>query len=96
MPESVSISVIYALPETQALVRLDVSPGTTVEQAVELSKLADRFPEIRSIPLQCAVFGRHVPLSYAVQDGDRIEVLRPLRIDPKEQRRRAAARGRGR
>jgi len=96
MPESLSISVVYALPETQAQVRLEVPPGTTVEQAVELSRLSVRFPEIRSMPLQCAVFGRHVALSYAVREGDRVEILRPLRIDPKEQRRRAAAKARKR
>jgi putative ubiquitin-RnfH superfamily antitoxin RatB of RatAB toxin-antitoxin module len=94
MPEALSISVVYALPETQAVVRLDVPRGTTVEQAVELSQLVGRFPEIRALPLQCAVFGRHVPLTYTVRDGDRVEILRPLRVDPKEQRRRAAAKAR--
>jgi putative ubiquitin-RnfH superfamily antitoxin RatB of RatAB toxin-antitoxin module len=90
----ISISVVYALPEQQELVKLRVPPGTTVAEAVTLSGLSSRFPELATAPLQCAIFGRVVPLGQVVIDGDRVEVLRPLLIDPKESRRQAAARAR--
>jgi putative ubiquitin-RnfH superfamily antitoxin RatB of RatAB toxin-antitoxin module len=94
MAETISISVVYALPERQDIVELDVPQGTTVEQAVELSKLPARFPEIGARAVQCAVFSRLVKASDVLVEGDRVEILRPLLIDPKESRRQAAARSR--
>lgn len=95
MPEpEIAISVVYAMPDRQALVKLQVPSGTTVADAVRLSGLASRFPELATAPLDCAIFGRVVPLDQAVAAGDRVEVLRPLLIDPKESRRQAAARAR--
>jgi putative ubiquitin-RnfH superfamily antitoxin RatB of RatAB toxin-antitoxin module len=96
MPEAMlSISVVYALPERQEVVKLSVPAGTSVAQAVSLSKLSLRFPRIEAEPLRCAIFGRAVQADHIVSDGDRIELLRPLLIDPKEHRRQAAARTRG-
>lgn len=93
-PESLRVRVIYALPDQQATVSLQVSPGTTVADAVTRSKLLQRFPEAAARPLACAVFGRAVPLTYELREGDRVEILRPLLIDPKQSRREAAERSR--
>lgn len=92
----VSISVVFALPNHQEVVRLAVPRGTTVAQAVERSQLAARFPQIDIEKLHCAIFGRVVAIDQIVGEGDRVEVLRPLLIDPKENRRQAAARARER
>jgi putative ubiquitin-RnfH superfamily antitoxin RatB of RatAB toxin-antitoxin module len=89
--ETISVSVVYALAERQEIVKLAIAEGTTVAQAVAQSELSRRFPEINSRPLHCAIYSRAVDASYVVRDGDRIEILRPLLIDPKEQRRQAAA-----
>jgi uncharacterized protein len=89
--ESIEVCVVYALSERQKVVRLAVPADTTVAQAVAQSGLTDVFPEIAAAPLHCAIFGRHVPLAHRVTNADRIEILRPLRIDPKESRRRRAA-----
>lgn len=86
------VLVVYALPDRQTIVRLQVPMGTTVAQAVEMSKLVETFPEIAAAPLACAVYGRAVSMSQFVAEGDRVEILRPLIIDPKENRRQAAAR----
>jgi putative ubiquitin-RnfH superfamily antitoxin RatB of RatAB toxin-antitoxin module len=94
MSDEIGIAVAYALPERQVVVKLRVPSGTTVAEAVHLSSLSTRFPELSSAPLNCAIFGRVVPLGQIVAEGDRVEVLRPLSIDPKESRRRAAARAR--
>ncbi len=95
MPDAdIAISVVYALPDTQTVVRLSVPSGTTVAEAVGLSSLSSRFPELAAAPLNCAIFGRVVAPTQVVAAGDRIEVLRPLLIDPKESRRQAAARSR--
>lgn len=88
------VSVVYALPERQAIVKLRVPNGTTVADAVERSSLASRFPEIAASQLNCAIFGRAVSNSQTLIEGDRVEILRPLIADPKENRRQAAARTR--
>jgi len=90
----IPVSVVYALPDRQVTVELSVPPGTSVADAVVKSGLTQRFAEIGTRPLACAVYGRAVALTYALRAGDRVEILRPLLVDPKEQRRQAAARGR--
>jgi putative ubiquitin-RnfH superfamily antitoxin RatB of RatAB toxin-antitoxin module len=93
-PERIRISVVYALPDRQVSVTLAVAPGTTVAAAVEHSALVRRFPEIAALPPHYAIFSRVVNASARVAEGDRIEILRPLLIDPKENRRRTADRAR--
>lgn len=92
--EGIHVNVVYALADRQSIVKLAVPAGTTVEVAVEMSGLKRRFPQIASGPLQCAIFGRVVDASQVLGEGDRIEILRPLLIDPKENRRQTAARAR--
>jgi putative ubiquitin-RnfH superfamily antitoxin RatB of RatAB toxin-antitoxin module len=93
-PESLRVRVVYALPDRQVSVSLEVPPGTTAAEAVTRSKLLEKFPEAAARPLACAVFGRAVPVSYELREGDRVEILRPLLIDPKQSRREAAERSR--
>jgi len=90
----VRVSVVYALPDRQALRELELPDSATVAEAVVRSGLLEQFPEIRSTPLACAIYGRPVVDSQVLRAGDRVEILRPLQVDPKESRRRAAARGR--
>jgi putative ubiquitin-RnfH superfamily antitoxin RatB of RatAB toxin-antitoxin module len=87
----VRVSVVYALPQRQVVVDLDVDAGCTVAQAVTRSGLLSRFPEIARTALHCAIYSRLVPLDQRLESGDRVEVLRPLLVDPKEARRQAAA-----
>jgi putative ubiquitin-RnfH superfamily antitoxin RatB of RatAB toxin-antitoxin module len=88
----VEVSVVYALAETQVLIDVTLPEGSTVGEAVARSGLLARFPEIASRPLACAIYSQPVQTSRRVEEGDRIEILRPLLIDPKENRRRTAAR----
>jgi putative ubiquitin-RnfH superfamily antitoxin RatB of RatAB toxin-antitoxin module len=92
--ELLRVRVVYALPDQQASVDLQLEPGTTLTEAVTRSGLLKKFPEAAERPLACAIFGRAVPLTYQLRDGDRIEILRPLLIDPKQSRREAAERSR--
>jgi len=94
-PARLRITVVYALPTQQPIVELLLPAGSTVLTAVERSGLRERFEELRQRPLNCAIYSRAVPLSTILSDGDRVEILRPLLIDPKESRRRAAQAARG-
>lgn len=96
MAEPVAIEVACALPGRQVVVRLEVPVGTTLLEAVQRSGLPGRFPEIEVDPARLGVFGKLRKPDEAVKSGDRVEIYRPLKIDPKEQRRqRAGERGSG-
>lgn len=81
------VEVVYALPDCQALQRVEWQPGLTVRQAIEHSGLLARFPEIDLEQGKVGVFGRVCRLDKALKPGDRVEIYRPLTIDPKEARR---------
>jgi putative ubiquitin-RnfH superfamily antitoxin RatB of RatAB toxin-antitoxin module len=85
-----SIEVAWAGPEEQWLVRLDVAPGTTLEQAVRRSGFLERLGPAAPVPLKLGVFGRPKASDAVVEEGDRVEIYRELVADPKEARRRRA------
>lgn len=95
----ITVEVAYATPETQAIERVELGAGATVAQAIGASGLLARFPDIDLARQAVGVFGSRVRLGDALADGDRVEIYRPVRSDPKEMRRRrgrsARARGRG-
>ncbi|MGH8175723.1 MAG: RnfH family protein [Steroidobacter sp.] len=90
------VRVVYAAPQRQETVDLEITPGMSVAEAVARSGLSGRFSELAQRPLTCAIYGQIAPLTREVRDGDRVEILRPLLIDPKENRRQAAVRAKAR
>jgi uncharacterized protein len=92
-PERVAVTVVYALPERQSVVALELPAGSSALEAVERSGLLARFPDISSRPLELAIFGRRIVAATSLSSGDRVEILRPLMHDPKETRRQLAERG---
>lgn len=89
-----AVEVAYATPRRQVLIKLEVGEGCTVAEAIEQSGIRDEFPDLTVDPSAVGVFSRKVPLDHALQDGDRVEIYRPLEADPKETRRRRANRRR--
>ena len=84
------VEVVYALPAEQVLIALEVEEGTTVAQAVEQSGILARFPESRPTLGNVGIFGKPVSPDAPVQEGDRVELYRPLVADPKAARRERA------
>ena len=80
------VSVIYALPEQQFQVQLDIEIGATAQHAIEQSGILNQFPEIDLLNQAIGIYGRKVPLDYQLQPNDRIEIYRPLQIDPRDAR----------
>lgn len=82
----IEVEVVLALQRECRSVRVWLAPGATAGEAAAASGL----------PLEgiegYAVFGERVKAGAPVQNGDRLELLRPLLLDPKEARRRRAAR----
>ena len=86
------VELAYADPAREVLIGFDARPGSSVLDCVEHSGLFRLVPDLRDARLGFAVFGRRVEPTDPVSKGDRIEVLRPLGIDPKEARRLRARR----
>lgn len=90
--QEITVEVVYALPGNQLLVELSVVPGTTARGAIAQSGILTRFPQIDPDRQRIGIFGRVVKANVVLQAGDRVELYRPLIADPKEARRRRAAR----
>ena len=66
---------------------LQMPAGATVKQAIARSGLLEGLDPITVAGLECGIWGRKVALGHVLRDGDRVEIYRPLRVDPKEARR---------
>lgn len=91
MVERIRVAVVYADPETQIEKWVDVDAGSTVRETIVASDIAESLAE-RFTPAAIGIYGQLVDENHRVRDGDRIELYRPLQIDPKEARRRRAKR----
>jgi len=90
------VEVAFALPERQRIMPLSVPAGTTARQAVAMARLEVAFPEYSPVIFREAdlgIFGKRLrdPDAVRLRDGDRVEVYRPLQIDPKAARIERAA-----
>ncbi|MBI0328086.1 RnfH family protein [Burkholderia plantarii] len=83
-----AVQVCYALPTQQTLIDLDVPENTTVRAAIEASGIVAQHPEIDVSVAKTGVFGKLAPLDTVLRDGDRVEIYRPLVVDPKAARQR--------
>lgn len=93
----ITVEVAYALPARQELLVLDVVEGTTAFEAAECSGIAELFPEINLDMAKMGIFGQALGTrglkparEYILAAKDRVEIYRPLIIDPKEVRKRRA------
>ncbi|SDW07628.1 RnfH family protein [Marinobacter mobilis] len=92
----IEVEVAYATPEKQRILSLSVKDGTSVYEAVLNSGILAEFPEIELANTDMGIFGKVVkkPKEEALQAGDRVELYRPLKIDPKQARlNRASKKG---
>jgi putative ubiquitin-RnfH superfamily antitoxin RatB of RatAB toxin-antitoxin module len=89
----IQVEVAYATPEKQRIIALDVEEGSTVYQAAEQSGICDVFPEINLADAKMGIFGKAVrnPNDELLKQADRVEIYRPLIIDPKVARANRAA-----
>jgi len=91
MAEPIQVEVIYATADHQELRRLTVPLGTTVMQAIMASGIAPDLPAEAIAADRLGIFSRRAAPDDVLADGDRVEIYRPLTLDPKEARRRRAS-----
>lgn len=89
----IRVEVVYALPDRQVLIPLRVARGTTAREAVKLSGIELEFPRIDLGTCPMGIFSRHLdgrdlplPDDYVLRSKDRVELYRPLLLDPKQAR----------
>lgn len=89
----IPVEVAYATPEKQLIIPLAVQRGTTALEAVQQSGIAQEFPgldlERQAMGIFAALLnGRDLPApaEYVLEPYDRVEIYRPLQIDPKQAR----------
>lgn len=88
MSEEFSVEVAYALPQQQTVLTVRVKPHATVSQAIELSGMLMKFPELDPGNLKVGIYGKAAKLDDGLRAKDRIEIYRPLLADPREVRKK--------
>jgi putative ubiquitin-RnfH superfamily antitoxin RatB of RatAB toxin-antitoxin module len=77
------VEVVYARPEGAQVVSVELPAGATLREAIAASGFNI---ENRAV----GIFGKRAALDRPLAEGDRVEIYRPLLLDPKEARRRRA------
>ena len=85
------VEVAYAKRDEQVIIPLEVEAGTTLEQAIKLSGVLEQYPEIDLTQNKTGIFGKIAKADTELREKDRVEIYRPLIADPKESRRKRAA-----
>jgi putative ubiquitin-RnfH superfamily antitoxin RatB of RatAB toxin-antitoxin module len=93
MAEQMNIEVVYALPHEQMLFKVHARQGATVIDAVKLSGVLEKHPEIDLTKNKLGIYGKLSKADAVLRDRDRVEIYRPLIADPREIRRQRAGAG---
>ncbi len=91
--KQISVEVALATPEQQVVIAVTVPKGSSAEDAVQHSDIGTKFPELSLGDLKLGIWGEVVEREYTLKSGDRVELYRPLQIDPRRARRELAAVG---
>jgi len=82
------ISMVYSpAPRQVRQWALELAAGTTVAQALAASGILKEFPELQGTRPVLGIWGRKTTPGHLLMEGDRLEIYRGLRVDPKVARR---------
>ncbi len=91
--QDITVEIAYATPERQVILELQVADAAVPREVVANSNIDTYFPEIDKQLCDIGIFGKAIRPGQTLENGDRIEIYRPLLADPKEVRKRRAAEG---
>lgn len=86
----INIEVVFALPDRQFLLNVKLKKGANVKEAIIKSGILSLRDDINLNKNKVGIYGRFAELSDILSNGDRVEIYRPLLVDPKEMRRKRA------
>lgn len=87
----ITVQVVYALDSQQEIMSVQIPTDSTVKQAIERSGILYKYKQIDLSKNAVGVYGKVVALEHELKEQDRIEIYRPLTIDPMQARRARAA-----
>jgi len=93
---NINVSIVYALADKQFIKEFVVARGTSAEELLEKSGFQleiDALADLDRERLKLGIYGQKINHDYLLQEGDRLEIYRPLTADPKEVRRQLALLG---
>lgn len=90
MSEKIKVEVVYAYPEKYFLKKMELDQPLTIQNVIVQSGVLEKYKEIDLRENKVGIFSRPAKLTDTVENGDRIEIYRPLIADPKEMRRKRA------
>ncbi len=82
-----NVEVVYATLQQQTVIALVLEPGATVADAIDASGLYQRYPSIEPQVTPVGIYAERVHYDTVLRDGDRVEIYRPLEVDPMQARR---------
>ena len=85
------VGIAYALTHRQVWFDIDLPEGATVQEAIERSGILKQFPEIDLEKQKVGIYNKVSKLDTVLQEGDRVEIYRPITCNPKTVPRRAKA-----
>lgn len=88
--DSFELEVVWAEPGSEHRFQVSILPGTTAGQVLEMAVVQARLGTRLAAATGVGVYGSRVSLGHVLEPGDRLEVYRPLKVDPKEARRQRA------
>ena len=91
MADRLSVEIVLATPGRQVLLALEVEEGSSVADVIAQSGIGSQFPELDPGNMPVGIWGTPVSRDRRVGPGDRVELYRPLEIDPREARRERAS-----
>ncbi|HKI73168.1 MAG TPA: RnfH family protein [Pseudomonadales bacterium] len=89
----IRVEVVYGTRDEQALIAVEVAEGSTILEAIDASGILERYPAIERENFSVGVFGKIAQPGQTLQAGDRVEIYRPLLVDPVDARRQRAKKG---
>ena len=92
-PPVIHVSVVCAAPDRVFLRELQLPRGASVHDAIEASGFRQAWPEVAIDAGRLGIFARKADFTTLLQEGDRVEIYRALKVDPKDARRKRAQRG---
>jgi len=87
----INIEIVYASEKSQQIVQLEIVSGTSIAQAIKDSGLLKTCPEINISDCHVGIFSKKASVDTVLQDQDRVEIYRPLKISPKDARKLRAS-----
>jgi len=88
--DKISVEVAFATPHKQVIAAVTVATDDTVRKAINASGILDQFPEIDLLKMSVGVFGKVCKLDRSLEQGERVEIYRPLLQSPMDARRNRA------